>query len=178
MQADNKAHLNINMTTMWDWEGWIRAQWWTARSRPHVCAKIELFFLQCKQSTDTDFPLNHCWSLTRKQIQAHTHIQMEADSMLWANGFKWGTHEPLSVWRLSHAPTTSHTSRARAGSAEGVCMSVCVATEISRRIRTRQKKKQKRRKDGGNLSTHLNSASKYTSTARKQHNYSNNLCSL
>lgn len=60
------------------------------------------FFL-CKQSADTDIPLNYSWSLTRKQIQVHrhntytntdahththAHIQMEADSMLWANGLK------------------------------------------------------------------------------------------
>lgn len=93
-------------------------------------------FLLYKKSADTDIPLNHSWSLTRKQIQVHTHptrthtrLQMEADSMLWGEWLQMrNTWASLCVTAF----TCSRDLRT-SGPTQGVCW----VWEISRGVSTR-----------------------------------------
>lgn len=115
-----------------DWEGWL----WTAYrtvSPTYVHTKIELF-LRCKQSTDTDIPLNHSWSLTRKQIQAHTptlthihtHISRWRLTACFGQMASNEEHMSLSLCDGFHMLPQPHTPPGREENRRRVCAWVCV----------------------------------------------------
>lgn len=100
-------------------------------------AKIELF-LRCKQSADTDVPLNHSWSLTRKQIQAHTptlthdahtHISRWRLTACFGQMASNEEHMSLSLCDGFHMLPQPHTPPGREERRRRACVHECVCGE-------------------------------------------------